>query len=217
MSRVSSPRRSEDTPKPVQSLPTSANGRVSDTKLPASTSSKPSVVASPPASPAAKRAVSEAPSAHSEDSDEFENESTVPVEGDKSNIINMEIFQQILELDEDDQREFSSEMVSQFFDQASNTFEEMDEAFQAKDLLKLESLGHFLKGSSAALGVHKVQATCEKIQNYGKMSHDEFGESLTETEALNKIDPLLKSGKVEYTDAEEWLRSWYKKQGVALP
>ena len=37
-----------------------------------------------------------------------------------------------------------------------------------KDLPKLSELGHFLKGSSAALGLTKVQKYCEQIQNYGK-------------------------------------------------
>ena len=36
-------------------------------------------------------------------------------------IVNMETFEQILELDEDDSREFSAEMVWQYFDQAGRT------------------------------------------------------------------------------------------------
>lgn len=82
---------------------------------------------------------------------------------------------------------------------------------------KLSNLGHYLKGSSAALGVTKVQATCEKIQHYGKLWDDETGKSLTEKEALEKIGPLLIAGKKEYTDAEKWLRSWFGKQGVTGP
>lgn len=82
---------------------------------------------------------------------------------------------------------------------------------------KLSNLGHYLKGSSAALGVTKVQETCEKIQHYGKLWDDEEGENLTEEEALAKIEPLLKSGKKEYTDAEKWLRSWFKERGVTGP
>lgn len=40
----------------------------------------------------------------------------------------MEIFTQILELDEDDDFDFSSGMVEAFFTQADSTFDEMDQA-----------------------------------------------------------------------------------------
>ena len=86
-----------------------------------------------------------------------------------------------------------------------------------KDVLKLSNLGHFLKGSSAALGVSKVQATCEKIQHYGKLWDEEAGLSLSEDEALAKIEPLLKSGKEEFLAAERWLKKWYADQGVTGP
>lgn len=211
MSKVSSPstpRKKEDTPKPTQPLSVSPNGKAAS---PAPTSSKVSVPASPPASPAAKRAVSEAPSTHPDVEEEDEDEAA------DSDIIDLDTFQQILELDEDDTHEFSSEMVWQYFGQASTTFDQMDEAFKAKDLLKLSDLGHFLKGSSAALGVRKVQATCEKIQHYGKKRDDESGKDLSEKEALEKIEPLLKLGKKEYIDAEKWLRAYYKERGVTGP
>jgi osomolarity two-component system phosphorelay intermediate protein YPD1 len=42
--------------------------------------------------------------------------------------INMDIFGQILELDEDDTFEFSKEMVEAYFSQASTTFDDMDNA-----------------------------------------------------------------------------------------
>jgi hypothetical protein len=42
-------------------------------------------------------------------------------------VLDMETFEQILELDEDGDREFSSEMVWQYFDQAEQAFHDMDE------------------------------------------------------------------------------------------
>jgi HPt (histidine-containing phosphotransfer) domain-containing protein len=151
-------------------------------------------------------------------------------------IIDMETFQQILELDEDETRDFSAGMVWAYFQQASSTFDDMSAALYvplprlcplviaqasscraSKDLLQLSSLGHFLKGSSAALGVSKVQAACEKIQHYGKLWDDQTGESLSEAEALKKIEPLLKIGKKEFVDAERWLKDWYADQGIDGP
>jgi HPt (histidine-containing phosphotransfer) domain-containing protein len=86
-----------------------------------------------------------------------------------------------------------------------------------KDLEKLSTLGHFLKGSSAALGVWKVQASCEKIQHYGLLRDEEEGVNLTDEAALGKIRPLLGQVKVEYRAAEKWLRQWYEESDGKLP
>ncbi|RPD54660.1 hypothetical protein L227DRAFT_580331 [Lentinus tigrinus ALCF2SS1-6] len=85
---------------------------------------------------------------------------------------------------------------------------------EKKDLPKLSSLGHFLKGSSAALGVSAVQATCEHIQHYGALRDEVIGTDLTPDEALAKIGPLLKRVKKEYGIAEKWLQRWYKEHVV---
>jgi osomolarity two-component system phosphorelay intermediate protein YPD1 len=79
----------------------------------------------------------------------------------------------------------------------------------SKDLAKLSSLGHFLKGSSAALGVSKVQASCEKIQHYGQLRDEEEGKDLSRDAALDKIHQLLGQVKAEYSVAETWLKKWY--------
>ncbi|KAH8079813.1 histidine-phosphotransfer domain HPT domain-containing protein [Cristinia sonorae] len=134
------------------------------------------------------------------------------LEDDGSEVIEMETFEQILELDEDDTHDFSFGMVVAYFSQASQTFNEMDEALKAQDLEKLSQLGHFLKGSSAALGVAKVQATCEIIQHLGKMREDE--RPISQTDALNKLRPLLARVKKEYAVAESWLRNFYEEQGL---
>lgn len=80
---------------------------------------------------------------------------------------------------------------------------------KAKDLAKLSSLGHFLKGSSAALGVSKVQDSCEKIQHYGQRRDEDAGIDLSEKDALSKIGGLLGQVKKEYTASEKWLKKWY--------
>lgn len=76
-------------------------------------------------------------------------------------------------------------------------------------MAKLSSLGHFLKGSSAALGVLKVQDSCEKIQHYGQLRDEEAGKDLSEKDALGKIERLLGQVKKEYSASEKWLKKWY--------
>jgi osomolarity two-component system phosphorelay intermediate protein YPD1 len=76
-----------------------------------------------------------------------------------------------------------------------------------RDLAQLSKLGHFLKGSAAALGVWKLQYSCEKIQQHGELVDEE--KELTEEEALATIGTLLKQAKEEYKDADTELRRWY--------
>ncbi|KAF9454816.1 histidine kinase, phosphotransfer Hpt [Macrolepiota fuliginosa MF-IS2] len=121
----------------------------------------------------------------------------------------METFQQIRELDDEESDEFSREMVYAFFTQAEDTFKSMDGALYNKDLAELSSLGHFLKGSSAALGVRKVQNSCEKIQHYGKLRDEEAGTNLKPEEALKSIGSLLVQVKKEYLAAERLLKKLY--------
>ena len=81
---------------------------------------------------------------------------------------------------------------------------------KAKDLKDLASLGHFLKGSSATLGLTKVKESCEKIQHYGN-SKDEDGttDQPDEEKCLERIKDTLKTVKEEYAEAEKVLRRFY--------
>lgn len=71
----------------------------------------------------------------------------------------------------------------------------------------LSELGHFLKGSSAAIGLQKVHTTCEKIQYLGKLKLDD--EDITEEEALKRITPLIPQVKKEHEEAKEYLQGFY--------
>lgn len=83
-----------------------------------------------------------------------------------------------------------------------------------KDCKKLSSLGHFLKGSSAALGVTKVEHSCESIQHYGNLRDNKAEVDLTSDVALSKISATLKEAKEQYKEAETWLRDWHSGTGA---
>lgn len=76
-------------------------------------------------------------------------------------------------------------------------------------MAELSRLGHFLKGSSAALGLRKVKATCEKIQHIGNLKDEEGTSNIEENEALEKVTGLLTQVKKEYTEAEVYLKRFY--------
>jgi osomolarity two-component system phosphorelay intermediate protein YPD1 len=81
---------------------------------------------------------------------------------------------------------------------------------EAHDLATLSSLGHFLKGSSATLGLTKVKDSCEKIQHYGQ-KRDEAGttEEPDEKKCLEKIKETLVTVKEDYAEVEKVLRKFF--------
>ncbi|VEU20893.1 DEKNAAC101787 [Brettanomyces naardenensis] len=94
---------------------------------------------------------------------------------ENSELINWTIFQELLMMDEDEEG-FALSLVQTFADQAKRIFSEMEELLKdsnrsTENLQKLSSLGHYLKGSAAALGLQRIQYECERIQNYGKQNN----------------------------------------------
>ena len=81
---------------------------------------------------------------------------------------------------------------------------------EEKNLKTLSELGHFLKGSSATLGLTKVKDSCEKIQHYGQRK-DETGtkDLASDDEALKKLAAAIKQAKTEFYDVEKVLKKFY--------
>jgi osomolarity two-component system phosphorelay intermediate protein YPD1 len=73
----------------------------------------------------------------------------------------------------------------------------------------LSSLGHFLKGSSAALGLIQLKASCEKIQNYGNKLDETGNDPINENDAFAKIAEVLLIIKKDFRHAEIWLKRFY--------
>lgn len=79
-----------------------------------------------------------------------------------------------------------------------------------KDLATLSSLGHFLKGSSATLGLTKVKDSCAKIQHFGQMK-DEIGttDEPDKEKCLERIAKTLVDVKEEYAEVEKVLKKFF--------
>ncbi|KAF4999845.1 hypothetical protein FGRMN_2225 [Fusarium graminum] len=126
--------------------------------------------------------------------------------------IDVETFEQILEMDEPDDHEFSQSIVFGFFDQAEETFVEIDAALEDKNLPELSSLGHFLKGSSATLGLAKVRDGCEKMQRYGKKENVDGSPEDDEEICLQRIQEAFDAVKKDYHEVEEALKEYYESK-----
>ncbi|KAI9789315.1 MAG: hypothetical protein M1816_006203 [Peltula sp. TS41687] len=124
--------------------------------------------------------------------------------------IDQETFEQILEMDDEGESSFSQDIVWKFFEQAESTFRTMKECLASRDLKELSQLGHFLKGSSATLGLSRVKDSCEKIQNFG--SHLDATGNKPEPDddvCLKRIEQTLKQLEEDYRKVEELLRDHY--------
>ncbi|KAF1826279.1 histidine-phosphotransfer domain, HPT domain-containing protein [Dissoconium aciculare CBS 342.82] len=126
-------------------------------------------------------------------------------------VIDGPTFEQILEMDDDEEeRDFSTSIVFDFFDQAKVTFKNLDKALEEKNFDQLSALGHYLKGSSATLGLTKVKDSCEKIQHLGARK-DETGntDEPDDEKTLKKIKTIIAQAKEEFEAAEKLLRRFF--------
>ncbi|KAF5025004.1 hypothetical protein F66182_2955 [Fusarium sp. NRRL 66182] len=128
--------------------------------------------------------------------------------------MDMNTFEQILEMDDEGDHEFSSSIVFGFFDQAEETFDKIEQSLEEADLPSLSSLGHFLKGSSATLGLVKVRDGCEKIQRYGKMENLDGSPADDEQVCLQRVREAFELVKTDYAEVETALKKYYKRLGV---
>ncbi|CAO3574949.1 unnamed protein product [Mortierella alpina] len=129
-------------------------------------------------------------------------------------IIDHTTFDQLLEMDDEEDHEFSKSLVWNYFEQAEKTFQDMEEAMTKLDFPDLSRLGHFLKGSSAALGLTKVKESCEKLQHYGNRKDAAGLDTISNEEAERLIKALLIQMRGEYDEAENYLRVFYADQEV---
>jgi osomolarity two-component system phosphorelay intermediate protein YPD1 len=117
-------------------------------------------------------------------------------------------FSQILEMDEDS-HDFSMPLVINFFEQADETFEQMDAAVESKDLSELSKLGHFLKGSSATLGFNKIKDNCQIIQQYGSNLNVDGSAEPDEEVCLKRIRAALEAVKIDKAELEKTMNKFF--------
>lgn len=119
----------------------------------------------------------------------------------ESGLVEWSVFSELIAMDEDEEG-FSKSLFQTFVDQVIETFQEINENLQLKNLDKLSSLGHYLKGSAAALGLIKISTQCERIQNYGhKNNFDNF--ALKDSILLNGDDDEKDESKDEESKSKD--------------
>lgn len=82
---------------------------------------------------------------------------------------------------------------------------EADICSAGKRLAELSELGHFLKGSSATLGLVKVKDDCERIQH----CQEDVGDNLDDPKILDTIKGYITDAQDNHREVEVILRRFY--------
>jgi osomolarity two-component system phosphorelay intermediate protein YPD1 len=77
------------------------------------------------------------------------------------------------------------------------------------DFADMARLGHFLKGSSAALGLVRIKGSCERLQHHGEFKDAAGVAPIPQEEAEDLIQALLAQMRDEYDEAKEHLDAFY--------
>jgi osomolarity two-component system phosphorelay intermediate protein YPD1 len=141
--------------------------------------------------------------------------------------INVTIFSDILELDDEDEQYFSRSLVCDFFALAQRTFTEMDACLlvhcsntffwtmlteynrETQDIKQLWSKARFLRGPSATLGIYKVESNCARIEQMTAVSDTFQADGDWKTMLCNSTRVQLEQAKQHFAEAESALRRFY--------
>lgn len=126
------------------------------------------------------------------------------------NIISADLFDNVLMLDvQRNDHNDSYGVIKTFLQQVDETIVEFDQLFNQKKMEDLSRRGHFLKGSSATLGIKKIRLDCEKIQHYASYKDLDGTRALTSPEAESMLETVLSELKDHWAEARRHLQYLY--------
>ena len=117
------------------------------------------------------------------------------------NLINWEIFNQLLQLDDNDQHDFSKQLLLDFFSLLDETIDKMNTKIQENEFKQVNEFGHFLKGGAAGIGASGIAKICEKIQIH---DYNSFPNEINKTyfqSLINELQEIVPNIKQELFDA----------------
>jgi len=82
---------------------------------------------------------------------------------------------------------------------------------EARDLLELSKLGHFLKGSSATLGFSLIRDSCQVIQQYGSHLNVDGSREGDDSICLYKIQEALIVVKVHTAELKKKMEAFFQE------
>ncbi|CAH0034581.1 unnamed protein product [Clonostachys rhizophaga] len=130
-------------------------------------------------------------------------------------VLNIQVFDQILEMDEDPvQREFSSEIVLSFFEETQKVLASMEEEVEQANFPTLACLGERVRGSAATLGLEKVSESGRKIHCFGfRRTEDGSSHEGDDRLSLGRIRSEIAVMRHELVQARKTLNDVYELKG----
>ena len=131
---------------------------------------------------------------------------------------------------DEDEEGFAFSLIETFVEQAKDTFTKIEELLgdnngdTEDNLRQLSQLGHYLKGSAAALGLQMVQNECERIQNYGKKESVAYEDdplvanANTPQDWLRCCSSAFQQAKIYFEESRQLLSGYFRAPlWVSLP
>ncbi|KAJ5277617.1 hypothetical protein N7524_003770 [Penicillium chrysogenum] len=126
-------------------------------------------------------------------------------------VIEMAVFSQMLEMDDHEERTFSSSALYGSIETSENTVEDMDEAFSKGDLQHLVSLCDSLRRFASATGFYEVRECCGNLKERGVMSSGDGSASVgVEVFCLSRIKGGIGTLRDSICFARRAIDSFYK-------
>ncbi|PWI64056.1 hypothetical protein PCL_00027 [Purpureocillium lilacinum] len=121
--------------------------------------------------------------------------------------VNINVFRQLLELDEPGQGDFSQAIIVEYIHQADEVLASMSQALNSREFEQLRLSAHFLGGSSAALGLLRVQSGCDTLQQCcnTEVSNGMDGENVEHS--FRRCSEALELLKADYVEVQVRLRT----------
>ncbi|CAN3371570.1 hypothetical protein DIURU_004010 [Diutina rugosa] len=85
----------------------------------------------------------------------------------QTGLVDWSVFSELIAIMDEDEDGLALSLFQEFVTQFEETSVEIDANLKQGRLDELSKLGHYIKGSAAALGLVKISHQCERIQNYG--------------------------------------------------
>jgi HPt (histidine-containing phosphotransfer) domain-containing protein len=112
-------------------------------------------------------------------------------------IVDEDAYKQLKELDDDD-GDFSSSVIVDFFESTMQQMTELHIKIKARDYERAAEIAHFIKGGAAAIGAAQVRDTCDKLQYYKDRCRNTSMHPNYVNTLVSELDRQLIVAKTEY-------------------
>jgi len=116
-------------------------------------------------------------------------------------VVNFDTFENILDLDDARDSNFSYNLMSEYFEFAEKTITSMDQAFRA-NLKELTTLSERLSESSTALGLVEVHETCQQLKQHCTQANPCLDENLDTQQGLIRVVEAIRMIQVCFGEAK---------------